>query len=223
MTTVNAGRILLGSLASVVEQRAPLFRALTLPLVLLVVVGLVQQPEQSAATMLLFGLVSLLLHTWFAITTHRIVLMGESAVPRWGLNRWTLRETRFTVFAVALFSGGLMLGLLVAIIPVIGPVLFVALAIVGVSCLSLVFPAIAVDDPISFTAAWEMAQGYIFTLIICVCVFPVVLSLPLLALSTLAGTGPVVALLQGMVTILTVTALSLAYSEIKRERGQHPS
>jgi len=47
--------------------------------------------------------VSWFAHTLFAVTCHRIVLLGETAVPRYGLLSWTSRETRFFGWGALLF------------------------------------------------------------------------------------------------------------------------
>ena len=180
--------------------------------------------EESALNALLALLGSVILQTWIAITTHRIVLLGEAGVPRWGLNQWTMRETSYVLYGIALGVVSAGAGLLLAFIPVIGPLLFAALIIIAFSCFSLIFPAIAVEDEVSFERAWQMAQGNILTLIVCVFLFPVMLSLPLLAFALVAAAAPLVSLpliaaLQCVITVLTFTALSLAYAEIKREQS----
>jgi len=56
--------------------------------------------------------VSWFAYTLFAVTCHRIVLLGETSVPRYGLLSWTSRETRF-------FGWGALLSVfcLIALVP----------------------------------------------------------------------------------------------------------
>jgi len=55
-------------------------------------------------------------YTLFAVTCHRIVLLGETSVPKYGLLSWTSRETRFFGWLFVLFFYALL---------IVGPVLLV--------------------------------------------------------------------------------------------------
>lgn len=63
-------------------------------------------PEESStmlAPVLLYLLLGWGLFVLFATTCHRIVLLGEASVPKYGLLSWTRRETRF--FGWGIVSG----------------------------------------------------------------------------------------------------------------------
>src|SRR5256712_12689332 len=104
----------------------------------LIVTGLVLAALNVAQRHFLigFGWVSLVLanailywvvFTLFAITCHRIVLLGDTSVPEYGLRSWTSREARF-------FGWGAVVFLYVLLIVV--PVILVA---VGAACAGIQF------------------------------------------------------------------------------------
>jgi len=64
----------------------------------------------------LYWMLAWAVYTLFAVTCHRIVLLGETSVPKYGLLSWTSRETRFLGWLFVLFFYGLL---------IIGPVLLV--------------------------------------------------------------------------------------------------
>jgi hypothetical protein len=72
----------------------------------------------SVALVLLFTVLyvalSWALFTLFAVTCHRIVLIGETSVPKYGLRSWTDRETRFFGWILVSFFYALL---------VLGPIL----------------------------------------------------------------------------------------------------
>jgi hypothetical protein len=60
---------------------------------------------------LLYVILGWVLFALFAITCHRIVLLGETSVPKYGLLSWTSRETRFFGWGlVSCFYGLLIIG-----------------------------------------------------------------------------------------------------------------
>lgn len=215
---LRPGRIIVGALAAVVERAPVLAKALLLPVMLSTGISLVplfiDAEDISPVTGFILSLVSLVLHTWLAITTHRIILLGSEAVPEWGLYRWSRRENLFLLYFLGMLGGLIMVALLLTVIPVIGPLIFIVIALVGVACLSLVFPAIAMEETTSFPAAWALAQGNVPALILCICVLPFVLGLPTFFLA--AYLPPVAAFLQSAITVFTVTVLSIAYLELTR-------
>src|SRR5260221_6060714 len=51
----------------------------------------------------LYWMLAWAVYTLFAVTCHRIVLLGETSVPKYGLLSWTSRETRFFGWLFVLF------------------------------------------------------------------------------------------------------------------------
>lgn len=218
MHKVTIRRILTGALATVLTAAPRLGYALAIPAVVFVALSFVpRQDEISVPIFMLTGIITLTMHTIVAVTAHRIIILGPTSVPIWGLNRWSMRETQFLLSLLTLGFGVVMLVSVGLILPQpVGIALAISIAIVVVSCLSLVFPSIAVGQPLTFKKAWALAQGNIFPLVVCVWLFPIAISLPVGALSMVPYTGPLVAILQLVANALTIAALSLAYTEIKK-------
>ncbi len=220
MNRIKVSRILAGALATVLEHRVRLSYALAGPAGIFVLMGFIpQDPEAiSGALVLLTAATTAFLHTIVAISTHRIVILGPDSVPKWGITSWSLRETRFLLYLFGVAFGVAMLASFAVLLPQpIGLALMAGVAIVMFSALSLVFPAVALEHPISLQQAWAMAQGNFFPLIVCVWVFPICMVLPVVALSLIPYTQPLTAILQLAANVLTVAALSLAYSEITKD------
>ncbi len=70
---------------------------------------------------LLYVILAWAVCTLFAVTCHRIVLLGETSVPEYGLLSWTPRETRFFGWLFVLFVYALL---------IVGPVWLVTFAAV---------------------------------------------------------------------------------------------
>jgi hypothetical protein len=107
----------------------------------------------------------------FAVTCHRIVLLGETAVPKYGLVWWTSRETRFlgwgVLFAIFFLVALIPLGILAWLVGYFAKIPFeghekywviplLALPIVyGFARLAVLFPATAVGE--RRNTAWALA------------------------------------------------------------------
>src|SRR5690606_34925168 len=85
----------------------------------------------------------------FAITTHRVLLLGPNSVPTWGITSWTKRETFFVLHVLGLYLIVKAMTFLAYISSVGGIIALVLMFwIIGRFC--LVFPGIAVDKGVSF-------------------------------------------------------------------------
>ena len=124
--------------------------------------------------------------TWFAVACHRLILIGAGAVSRFGLTRWTWRETRFflwmllaytigylfmvlgntTLFAVAFFIAstcGFSTQTMSLIMEhqsfFLGMILFASIPFAYVvGRVSLLLPATAIDLYPSFSSAWDLSK-----------------------------------------------------------------
>lgn len=124
----------------------------------------------------------------FAITCHRLVLMGDQGVPDYGLLKWTQRETRYLGWFIAIIficglSYGVINGLIVSntiddgdtgvLIDTTNPDgLLSYLAYIPIlyifSRLSVLYPATAVDQQWSLKWAWGLSinNGWRLTLVV---------------------------------------------------------
>ena len=150
----NISKVFSGAFSFVYINRITLFRTLSLPFTILVILTIAEIVlDLNEIWALVWGEVYCLVHTIFAVTKHRIILLGEKSIPEWGLRRVSMREIRFILYS---FGIGLLVipPALLATIPVFGWVLaFVAISYV-LGRLSLVFPAIATDQNWSFQDSW---------------------------------------------------------------------
>lgn len=170
------------ALSEVVRARDPLTRALLAPATFVALTAVVyrftvlsDRTSLAAWTLrlmiaaLLAGAVSGVAAVLIAVSAHRLVLLGEGALPaKWGVY-WSGRELGFLGRAIAL-------GLLVTI-PIIIASAAVAYWARGVpwnheikwamtvlfayptARLSLVLPAQATDEPLTFAESWRASSG----------------------------------------------------------------
>lgn len=144
--------------------------------------------EPFATTLIVFiwFLPQFLIFTFFAVSCHRSVLIGESSVSRFGVRGWSMRETRFYLWILGIYALGyffmILFGVPLAVVTAaIGTSLGNALDIMAdmehpaflYSCmalasvpfayvvgrLSLLLPAIAVDLRPKFTSVWSQSKG----------------------------------------------------------------
>ena len=116
------------------------------------------------------GLVGIILNigagVMFAVAWHRRFLVPQEGASVYRAYRWRARHSKFLFVSIAI---GLLV-LLAALIPIlvgvllgpVGVILFVgAILIAGLMSarLSMLLPAIAVDDLMNFNQAWELAHG----------------------------------------------------------------
>jgi len=142
-----------------------------------------------------------LIYVVIAITCHRLILLGEGSVPKYGLNKWTLRETWFSfwmiVFTYAfpyllikvmayLFSSSITLittnigfDYLIYFLWALCIPLTAVFFIVSVR-LSLIFPHIALGNlNINIIQwAWQLTKGNTLKLILLIIIMPFVIFSP---------------------------------------------
>ncbi|WP_245621474.1 hypothetical protein [Enterovibrio calviensis] len=154
-----------------------------------------------------------LLSTIIAINVHRIVLQGEDSVPKWG--RFTIGKIELWFFAhySALLVGVYVIFLLT---PLIGAVVGILAIVAGViSCrLSLVFPAIALGQGVSFPYAWHQTAQKTLYMFCVVAVTPFIFGFFLVPFALLSVPPALLTFLSYVVTIITVIALSFAYQNL---------
>jgi len=144
--------------------------------------------DSTPYSLILIGTYSILdffVLTWFAVACHRVILIGEEAVPAFGLTRWTWRETRFFLWMFLVYIIGSLLLVLCASVLFAGAVFIAAVCgfstnsmpalmeqpafggiVIVLSSIpfayvvgraSLVLPATAIDLRQSFSAAWAQS------------------------------------------------------------------
>jgi hypothetical protein len=234
---------------SIIENRRVLAKALTIPFLIVCalysIMGFLPETWYSFFAEWLTYVVEAI----FAITTHRVVLLGGNSVPKLGLTKWTKRETYFVLhlfglFAIVLGLGGLGMYILVYILSNSLGLLGMLIAVtIWATCayifarLSLVFPSIAIDQGISFKKSWELTEGNEDIIVNIVILVPLLFIIPQMLLSLLflipeisnLGTDPtifnlVTETLRLLFTVFVIAALSLTYKFILEEsKKEKPS
>ena len=217
---IQARKVIAGAIVFVAEKRTRLAKALLLPFLLYCALDIPYFKTGGGLIEALFAILGLFIQTYLAVTTHRIMLLGDEAVPEWGVSSWGKRETYFLAHLV-LVSLCILPSAVLAFIPYIGPILAIAGMAWIFARLSLVFPAIAIDEGVGIPLAWELSRRHQMLMISVVILFPLALSIPAIGLLLLIFFVPAVSVLvsmiTGLVTVFGIAALSLAYREIRNQ------
>lgn len=186
-------RILWEAISEVYEKREPLLRALTLPAALMVVLtGLyLRAGSDIEAHWFVYG-VWLLIYAVFAVSCHRIILLGDDSLPNpYGLY-WSMRETRFLGWFILIIIIYTLLSLPLTIAAALLPgwlqsmqlswYLPIFLTAYFEGRISMVLPATAVDKRSSISHSWRMTRGY--GVIIAIALFAVAVVMDLIIITT---------------------------------------
>ncbi len=211
--------VILAAFGYVFEYRRPLAKALLIPFVVYLITDALMLLEPDLAVSLALWITTVVVQTVFAITTHRIILLGPGAVPEWGIFKWSRRETRFALHMLGL---GLVVipAVILGFIPLIGGLIALGVIFWLFSRLSLVFPAIAIDHDASFRSSWELTRDRQMLMFLVVMVFPALLAIPAYALSFIPYTFILTSSLTTFLTVFMVAALSVTYRLVCREEDE---
>lgn len=215
-------RILVGAALTLYARRRGLLHALTPPLVLqLVMLAFDLLAPASARAMLLgFALLSIPMYLMMAINVHRLVLLGEAAVPRFGFGPWGMREWRFlgwtwlqsmaASFAFVVLSPLNSIGM-VGLAAAIGGAAWVA------GRMSMMLPGIAIDRPLDLRSGWRLGQREGLRLVVVAVALPIAsmgLLWPLSSI-TLPPLEIVIAVVANVVTCWLVACTSLVWQQLQ--------
>jgi len=183
----------------------------------------------------LLVLFSILIYVYFAVTCHRIILLGDDFIPQYGFRMWTVRDTKFLIWmTVMILSIWLIMFVLMR-----ASVLFIhisqynfslyliilfysfvfILAVYVLSRLSLIFPSTAVDEMKNIKWAWNITHGNAWRLALIVVALPMFIGFTVELIESAVGSSAMIDAILYLVTLLVliieVSALSLAYKEIR--------
>ena len=180
--------------------------------------------------------------TFFIVTCHRIVLLGDESVPPFGLRKWSMRETRFFgwsagILVVIYFPISALFMLIGLLVSSAGNTeFFIQLfsrirdpegqVIVGLltlplyyplARLSMLFPAVALDKRPGISWAWDISKGNGWRLTLIVGALPlaadIITNIPTRENSTVIEYLGVTFLWLVLLTV-EIAALSLAYKDL---------
>jgi hypothetical protein len=174
----------------------------------------------------------------FSVTCHRLVLMDPRNISSKPVLRFKGRELRFLYWIITLGMITLVIampGVLLALVllhylygnvtgagSMFATVLAAVPAVYVLSRLSVIFPAIATDQPFSLRGAWEMTAINGWRMMVITAGLPVLIAV-LLGLfyreeATLAE-SVFLSLVGTILSAIEVVALSLAYQDLIKFRG----
>jgi hypothetical protein len=221
--------------------------AITWPVLVALVIHLIQVIVDDMHSLISFflALIDQLLYVVIAVTCHRLILIGTDSMPAYGLDGWSMRETRFTcwMFAISLlgFVFAIPAGILFARVEdtVLNywlsiPILILALLPYAIICakLSPILPRIAIDKAVSLKWAWELTRGNGIRLVFVTLIIPIIIIFPLaifIYYMTIAyyETGMmvlvevIVTLVGYLLTIFIVSSLSVSYQWLIENRQDY--
>ena len=247
-TTLPIRRILVAAVWLVWAKRVRLFQALVLPILLILLLDAaiplyfmlypIEQDTYSTIMMWMIQLARLIPYALFILTCHRIFLLGDASVPRFGIWRWHYREVQFLGWLLTLYfiyylalspiffvawstpaptpEQNLIEGARI----MLGPLMFVILLLAAyvLARLSMLVPAAALEHRPTIKKVWALTRGFGIQLFVLVVLLPWIFSLiagllPWISVYPVFSTIMHTVLWMIMLTI-EVAMLSLSYREL---------
>jgi hypothetical protein len=155
-----------------------------------------------------------------------VILLGSASVMPYRLE-WGTYTTRFLIFAVlftaatygAVFAIDWIFSASVLLRALVSSVSWVVLLLVWARLL-LVFPATAVERPISLMDSWRLTRRRKLLMFLIAIVYPAVIEFPLSWIPDSSTFGFLLSSALGTLTlIVTVILLSFAYQQIEKEQA----
>lgn len=196
------------------NNRLVLSQALIFPIIVLLLLDFAETVESLNGKRWFLAIPVIIINTTFAITVHRIVLLGSSSVTKWGLYKWTKRETYFLIhlLLLALFCG--LLYLTSFIHPAAGMLIGILGSVLMLIRFSLVFPATAIDKGLTFTTSWTLTKNHKLLMLYIIIIVPMLFAIPTYLAFQITDAFWVFSIINIIATIFTISFLSLAYNEI---------
>jgi len=230
------------------EKRYVLTKALFIPFIFLTIIEYFLTPliEGDIGGLNFYILVGIssFITIIISITVHRILLLDEDSVPTWGMYSFGKREISFIFNAIGLIlllglvgvGIGLIVGLvgglisslfgdgLSKVISIAIPILVLLFIGTIFTRISLVFPSISIDKPLSFSDAYSVSKDHKLLTFLMIGVIPIVLGGLLglaygLVIEFLMGIisqklSVLYSLLNIFITVLAIGFLSVTYKYI---------
>jgi hypothetical protein len=240
---LDLGKVIAGAFLVPWWHRKAFARALTTPLALIVLHVVVWYyyalPIIPGYAWLVYAVYGLFF-TIFAVTCHRLVLLDAESVARRWQPTWSMRETRFFLWIVVLWVGGLAAIMVVIAIAaniwtwiagtrpdaewtewVVFALKIPALYIFARLC--VLFPAMALDRKPNLRWAWDLTQKNGWRLMVVVAGLPVAFKYLVGFLYRDDATRVewlVLTVVAGALVTVEIAAISLAYRELTRHDPQ---
>lgn len=245
---LHVTKALLGAVVMTWHHRRAFAQALSVPMLCIVILMVVwyqtytSLPEEF--TWIVWGCYAFLF-VLVAVLCHRIMLLDQPVENAWMFPKWTWRETRFLGCGALVWAAAMLIFLLaMTVAGIIGANLpgsteanqVERQQYVGYAAklaywyifarLCLVFPAIAIDEEVNLSQAWNRSRGNGWRLFVAICVMPFCLSHLLGYMQRAEPSLLEYLLLTGLGTMLIaveVAALSLSYRQLANWQLPEPS
>lgn len=173
----------------------------------------------------IFAFLLIMINLSILVTTHRIMILGEDSVGKFGSYIFAPREFKVLLKTILMIIIIAIPIIALAFIPYVGIILSLIFAFILICRLSFVFPAISSDKNMSFLESWNYTKGHtlltIFTVILFPLVFSVIVSFvysfAIEFLIKIVSSHFIIlySILNVFITVFTISALSSAYLLIK--------
>lgn len=217
-----------------VKKRDVLAKALIIPFILLLIIDYYEKSFSIVSnsgnisinfSLLFFIILSLVISIIVAITVHRILLIEENPIPKWGFFKFGSREFKYLAFS---FLIGLVCipAFIFMFIPIVGIIITLITVLIIISRMSLVFPAIALNENMSIIDSWNQTKNFKLITFFSIIIFPTIIALVVgvvysLVINFLVNVVSVhlnilYVILNFFITVLVVATLSSTYKFIKK-------
>ncbi|UCE90305.1 MAG: hypothetical protein JSW10_05675 [Pseudomonadota bacterium] len=229
-------KVMAGALLLPWQQRRRMIEALVIPGVMMLGLWTASSwlPQDNGYLISLpLWFAELVVFAWFAVTCHRLLLCGNNVVPRFGLRRWTWRETRFLAWSIAIYAAFLIFASLTFLAGDLitdaaeqigegpGSLFTGTLYTIGIlfctyvmARLCLALPAVAIDKRPDLAWAWNASTGNGWRLVVVVALLPVLVSLLQTGITRDEATWAEILfidILGVLLSVVEIAALSVAY------------
>jgi hypothetical protein len=226
-------RIIRDAFLFVWDRRTRLLYALAVPVALLLVVDHTFTFANDNPLKFLQAFFQMAIYILFAITCHRVALIGDEGVPSFGLRRWTLREWRYLGWSVIILVVWLLFSFVVNsfyvsmivskveagasaetyqsykywLTPFYIPIFYI------LARLSVLWPAIALDEQVGAQWAWRLTvhNGWRLTVVVSLLPWVLYFAVNLLLRENATLVESIILKLLGF-TLLAVEVVALSFS-----------
>lgn len=235
MNAPNFRQIIAQAFRVVFVNKQVLMKALLLPFVAFVLIDAVDHMDTGSIIKGISSALTVVVGTILAVTTHRIILLGPDSVSKWGVFNWGVSETVFTLHVIAIIFISFSLPFITksvstAIFSILDVnslpwkllvyIPFITMSVISVVALwiigrvSLAFPAIAINQGVSFRYSWKLTRKHQLLMFLVVIAFPFCIWIPIDLLSKIPYTASVVSVLSLLIMVFQIAILSVTYKAI---------
>lgn len=203
------------ALGSLIEYKAQVLKVLTIPFIILVIFSLFEFFYTDKIPLTISFTVPFLIGMTAAITIHRIILVGERSVSIRRLLKIKKRNIKFIGNGIIVTILIIPILLFLSVIPVFGKPIALFIIFYFFSRISLVFPAIASDNSLTFFQSWKATNSFkTQSLVLIVGILLIILIATGFLIQTLPWIGWLASLIVFIMLIYMSAVLSIVYRQI---------